>query len=115
MITDDKMISIIKENDKSYLLSLLEESGKVKTLSAFAPVLDKRAYFTINESGELKRKNNNLIIPFFAYCNDNELLAENIFEKYCTAGVLPVPPTVIFPMHIISTPGTRFTLKIPLS
>ena len=81
MITDDKMISIIKENDKSYLLSLLEESGKVKTLSAFAPVLDKRAYFTINESGELKRKNNNLIIPFFAYCNDNELLAENIFEK----------------------------------
>lgn len=81
MITDDKMISIIKENDKNYLLSLLEENGKIKTLSAFAPILDKRAYFTINENGELKRKDNNLIIPFFAYCNDNKLLIENIFEK----------------------------------
>lgn len=81
MITDDKMISIIKENDKSYLLAFLEESGKIKTLSAFAPALDKRAYFSINEKGELKRKDNNLIVPFFAYCNDNELLAKIIFEK----------------------------------
>lgn len=81
IINDDKIISTIKENDKNYILSLLAENGKIYTLSTFASLLDKRAYFTINKEGELKRKDNNLIVPFFAYCNDNELLAQTILEK----------------------------------
>lgn len=81
IINDDKIISAIKEKDKNYIFSLLNENGKINTLSTFAPFLDKRSYFTINKNGELKRKENNLIIPFFAYCDDKESLAQTLLEK----------------------------------
>ena len=35
-------------------------------------------------------------------------LANNFFTKKCTAGVFPVPPTLIFPIQITSTLGTLF-------
>ena len=75
------MLSIIKEGRKEELKSLLEEYGKVEVLSSCAQFLDKRAYVTIDITGNIKRKKGNLTLPIFAFLNDTTLLNEEIFNS----------------------------------
>ena len=45
-----------------------------------AEILDKRAYLTIDDNGNIKRKKMNYIIPALVYCDDN-LLFEEILKS----------------------------------
>lgn len=79
-MSNDKILTIIKEKNKSEIINILETEGKIKTLSFFAEVLDKRAYFTLDCEGTIKRKKLNFILPIFAFSNDLDYLADSIIK-----------------------------------
>lgn len=79
-MSKDIMLTVIKNKDKESIINMIETEGKIETLSAFAEVLDRRAYFTVNSQGDIKRKEINLAIPVFAFSEEVELLAQTIIE-----------------------------------
>lgn len=74
------ILTIINQNNHELLSNLIEKEGKIAVLSAFANVLDKRAYVTIDTDGELKRKEGSITLPFFAYNDNAQELAKNILK-----------------------------------
>ena len=74
------ILTMVNRNEKNEILNLIQEDGKLKTLSLFAQILDKRAYVTIDSNGNLKRKEGSMILPIFAFFNDNEFLADSILK-----------------------------------
>ena len=79
-MSSDKILTIIKEKKKKEIINMLEADGKIKTLSFFAEVLNKRAYFTLNSDGMIKRNELNFILPIFAFSDDLDYLADSIIN-----------------------------------
>lgn len=79
-MSNDKILTIIKEKNKNEIINMLKTNGKIKTLSFFAEVLNKRAYFTLDSEGTIKRKKLNYIIPIFAFSDDFNYLADSIIN-----------------------------------
>lgn len=79
-MSNDKILTIIKEKNKNEIVHMLETEGKIKTLSFFAEVLNKRAYFTLDNHGMIKRNELNFILPIFAFSNDLDYLADSIIN-----------------------------------
>ena len=79
-MSNDRLLTIIKEKNKSEIIQMLETDGKIKTLSFFAEVLDKRSYFTLDSEGEIKRKELNFILPIFAFSGDFDYLADSVIN-----------------------------------
>lgn len=75
-----ELINIIKEQNRKSLISMIDKQGKVNILASYAEVLDKRAYFTVDKEGEIKRKKFNLPFLTFAYLDNHEILAENLIK-----------------------------------
>lgn len=75
------MLNILKGKEEKKLGTLLKEYGKIRVLSEIAQFLDKRAYITIDISGNLKRKKANLTLPIFAFFNDDTLLKQEILNS----------------------------------
>lgn len=53
----------LKKNKKDTVEKILEQSGRDGVISFCSEVLDKRAYFTVDMYGNIKRKENSYIIP----------------------------------------------------
>ncbi|MDU1909808.1 hypothetical protein [Fusobacterium sp.] len=79
-MSNDKIFTIIKEKNKKEIIHMLETNGKIKTLSFFAEVLNKRTYFTLSSDGIIKRNELNFILPIFAFSNDFDYLADSIIN-----------------------------------
>lgn len=79
-MSSDKILTIIKEKNKKEIIHMLETAGKIKTLSFFAEVLNKRAYFTLNNEGTIKRNELNFILPIFAFYDNLDYLADSIIN-----------------------------------
>lgn len=75
------ILTIINKKDEGEVIELINSYGKVKTLSSFAEVLDKRAYLTIDKEGNLKRKSANMALPIFAFFDDHKTLIQGIFDS----------------------------------
>ena len=80
-MSKDTILTVIKNRDRESILNMLSNDGKIETLSYFAEVLDKRAYFTVTSEGEIKRKTINPSLPVFAFSDNNEQLADTILES----------------------------------
>lgn len=78
----------LKNNKKDVMEKILLESGRGEVISFCSEVLDKRAYFTVDVNGKIKRKKLNYIIPaavfmesdadFINYTAENLDFAEKI-------------------------------------
>ena len=53
----------LKSNRKEIVEKILETQGRDKVISFCSQLLDKRAYFTIDMNGNIKRKKMNYVIP----------------------------------------------------
>ena len=53
----------LKDSKKEILEKILSESGREGVISFCAGLLDKRAYFTVDMKGNIKRKRMNYAVP----------------------------------------------------
>lgn len=77
---DLDIITTMNERNKNVIIEQIKAEGKIKALSTYAEILDKRAYLTMDVEGNLKRKETSIILPIFAFFDDEEILAENILK-----------------------------------
>lgn len=72
----------LKKNKKDVINKILLESGRGEVISFCSEVLDKRAYFTVDMYGNIKRKKYNYAVPAAVFMeNDNEFadyISENL-------------------------------------
>ena len=72
----------LKKNKKDVVNKILLESGRGEVISFCSEVLDKRAYFTVDMHGNIKRKKYNYAVPAAVFMeNDNEFanyISENL-------------------------------------
>lgn len=72
------ILNIIKEKRECELFHLLEIYGKKHILSECAQFLDKRAYVTIDTTGNIKRKKGNVALPIIAFLDDKKIFVEEL-------------------------------------
>lgn len=72
----------LKKNKRDVINKILLESGRGEVISFCSEVLDKRAYFTVDMHGNIKRKKYNYAVPAAIFMeNDNEFadyISENL-------------------------------------
>ena len=72
----------LKKDRKDVINKILLESGRGEVISFCSEVLDKRAYFTVDMHGNIKRKKYNYAVPAAVFMeNDNEFadyISENL-------------------------------------
>ncbi len=59
--------------------------NRIEDLINNSEILDKRAYFTVSDEGEIKRKRMNLTIPAMVFCSDDK-----VFKQILTSELDPV-------------------------
>ena len=77
---DLDIITTMNERNKNVIIEQIKAEGKIKAFSTYAEILDKRAYLTMDAEGNLKRKETSIILPIFAFFDDEEILAESILK-----------------------------------
>lgn len=75
-----EIIEILRKKDYEKIEEYLQLKGRKATIEKLAEYLDKRAYFTICASGEIKKKEINYAIPAAAFVEDEKFLAETLTE-----------------------------------
>lgn len=75
-----KLIEAIKEGDKAVFNTMVEVEGVKKSLSSLSEIIGNRAYFTIDEDGEIKRKSMNYALSLGAFTTNIENLGEGLFD-----------------------------------
>lgn len=74
------ILTIVNEKNKQTIYEEFEKLGKVKLLSRFAQILDRRAFVTLDESGKIARKEIPFAVPNFAFFDDKDILVDTILE-----------------------------------
>lgn len=77
---ETNLITLIKEKNKKDISDCLK-SNKLECLNNFSIFLDKRAYTTIDIYSGVTRKKNSLILPLFAFLEDEELLSDFLLNS----------------------------------
>lgn len=78
---ETNLITLVKEKNKKEIHDCLINK-KLECLDSFSIFLDKRAYTTIDIHSGVTRKKNNLILPLFAFFDENEKLSDFLL-KFC--------------------------------
>lgn len=70
----------LKKDKKEVLKKIFIEGGREKVISFCSPVIDKRAYFTINKFGKVKRKMYNYNLASSVFIDNDEEFLNFILE-----------------------------------
>lgn len=74
------LIEAIKEKNKELFNEMVEKEGVKESLSSLSEIIGNRAYFTIDQEGNIKRKTMNYALPLGAFIKDTEKLGEYLFH-----------------------------------
>lgn len=75
----NRLIEGKRENNLDVYKELVEEN-RGQVVSSLSEIIGKRAYFTIDDSGSIKRKTLNYALPLIAYTKDKTKLSEYLLE-----------------------------------
>ncbi len=75
----DKIIEA-KKNNNIDLFSENVGKDKKNFLSNISEIVGKRAYFTIDEDGNINRKEMNYSLPLVAFSNNNDIIGRGLYE-----------------------------------
>ena len=71
----------LKKNKRDVINKILLESGRGEVISFCSEVLDKRAYFTVDMHGNIKRKKYNYAVPAAIFMENDDEFADYISEN----------------------------------
>ncbi len=71
----------LKDSKKEILEKILSESGREGVISFCAGLLDKRAYFTVDMKGNIKRKRMNYAVPAAVFAEKDNVFTDYIAEN----------------------------------
>ncbi len=77
----DTKVLFLRESNKEKIKKGLAEENKFSFLSEYAEFLDRRTYFKVDSSGNIKTKDYNPLLPIFAFCDNKTKLSE-YFLRY---------------------------------
>ena len=76
----DTKVEFLREKNLEKAIELIKEKGKFTILSEYSSFFDMRAYFKVNEDGDIIQKTYNPITLLYLFCDDEKNLAEYLFK-----------------------------------
>ena len=76
----NKILEAIREKNYDFFLKVYTEKGIIGLTDTFSEYINRRAYFTIDKEGKIKRKGLNLSLPLISTLKENPKNAEKIIK-----------------------------------